>query len=98
MTVTFSVLPRPSSSASSQYSIGAELVAAAHDVLGEQKPGRQLAVSAGRAHDDGERRAVDTDLHRLFDGDEILELGWAYRADADQPRFPASRGQASLQL
>ena len=54
-TVHLSVLSRASTSASSQYSMSAELVGAADDVLGEEKPRGELAIGARRAHDHGER-------------------------------------------
>ncbi len=46
---------------------GADLGAVAHDVLGQQETGRQCQVLARGPHDHREGRAVDPDLHRLFD-------------------------------
>ena len=45
-----------------------EVVAAADHALGEQKPGGQLAICAGRAHDHRERAIVQPDLERLLGG------------------------------
>jgi hypothetical protein len=43
-----------------------EVVAASNDPFGQQKSGRELTVEARRAHDDGERPAVQSDFKRLL--------------------------------
>src|SRR4029079_9882238 len=45
---------------------------AVDEALAVEEPERQLLVVAGGAHRDRERRAVDADLERLLDGDEVL--------------------------
>ena len=45
---------------------------AVDEPLAVEEPERQLLVVAGRAHRDRERRAVDADLERLLDGDEVV--------------------------
>ena len=60
-----------------------EVVAAADHALGEQKPGRQLAIGARRAHDHRERAIVQTDLERLL-GRRAVGVGAALApANAD---------------
>ena len=45
--------------------------------FGQQEAGDERLVLAGRAHDHGERRPVDEDLERRFDGDDIGRGGAA---------------------
>jgi hypothetical protein len=45
----------------------------ADQALCVQEPERELLVVAGRAHRHSQRLAVDADLERLLDGDEILD-------------------------
>ena len=44
----------------------AEVGCGCDDTLGKQKSGSQLAISAGRPHDDRERPAVQPDLERFL--------------------------------
>ena len=55
----------------------AEIVRALEDAFGEQKPGDEFAIRAGRSHDDGKRPAMQADLERFFCGGSI---------DGGQPR------------
>ena len=47
---------------------GADVVGGSDHALGEQKPGGQRAIEAGRAHDHRERAAVQADVERLLRG------------------------------
>jgi hypothetical protein len=49
----------------------ADVVGAADDALGKQKPSGELPIRARRAHDDHERRAVQPDLQWLLDGSQV---------------------------
>ena len=43
-----------------------QIVASIDDLLAQEKSGRELAIGARRAHDDGERSAVQPDFERFF--------------------------------
>ena len=73
----------------------ADVVAARDDLLGQQEPERQLAIGAGRPHDDRERLPVQPDLERLLD-DRAVGRGGRFLAahahDVDRrQRFLATR-------
>ena len=73
---------------------GAHLVGAQDDALGEQEAAHEVRVVARRAHDDGERDALEPDLERLLDGHGV-ERGAAGRGSG-RARGPIEVGPVDL--
>jgi hypothetical protein len=76
----------------------AELIAAGDHALRDEEPGGEFDVVARGAHRDGERRASDTDLERLFDRERIGATHWfgapsglASKTSTSAPRAPRPR-------
>ena len=86
---------RPAVIGAGLFSIRRDLSPARDDTLGEEKAGRQLRVVARCAHGDDQRLAIDADLERFLDHDEVLfELlpAPAHRDRADTGRLKLRHG------
>lgn len=60
--------------------------------FGEEEPGSEFGVVAGRAHSDGEGLAIDANFERLFAGEGILKAaGAAVRVFGDLSYGDAAR-------
>ena len=64
---------------------GADGVGRRNDSLRKEESGGQLAVGAGRPHDDGERATVQAHLQRFFDRRRIFAGAAASAPDARRP-------------